>query len=47
MRRLENDVLPPKSSRQLGIDRVIADSWPVNSRLGGLLIEAELAYKAA
>ena len=47
IKRLENDLLPPKSSRHFGIGRVIADSWPLTSKLGGLLIEAEAAYKSA
>lgn len=42
---LASGSLPPKSERDLGISRVIIDQWPCNLELGGILLDAEEAYK--
>ncbi|MFH8608422.1 hypothetical protein ACH4D5_13170 [Streptomyces sp. NPDC018029] len=36
--------LPPKDQRLRGIGRVIADSWPYDNPLGGMILEAERLY---
>ncbi len=45
--QLEQSQLPPKNQRLLGMGHMIADSWPVNSKLGEALLLAEQAYRAA
>lgn len=37
--------IPPKNERILGIARVIVDQWPYNLELGGILLDAEEAYR--
>lgn len=44
---LERNTLPGRSSRHLGLGRVIVDSWPHDSHLGHLIIAAEQAFKEA
>lgn len=39
------DNIPPRNNRTLGIARVVIDQWPFELALGGLIIEAEQAYK--
>ncbi|MEV0639654.1 hypothetical protein AB0I77_32910 [Streptomyces sp. NPDC050619] len=39
--------LPPKEQRLRGVGRVIADSWPYDNALGGLILEAEQLYLRA
>lgn len=39
--------LPSRADRRPGIGRIVVDSWPFNSELGKLVIEAEEAYRAA
>lgn len=44
---LRSGDLPNRVDRRPGIGRTVVDSWPLNSELGRLLIEAEEAYRAA
>ncbi len=45
MDQLESGQLPPEEERENGIGRMISDSWPFNSALGKLLLEAEQRYR--
>lgn len=40
-----NNKLPPKGTRQLGLGRIVVDQWPLNSQLGGEICELERTYK--
>lgn len=42
--RLEANALPPKIARNIGLGRVVTDSWPFDSELGTAVIVAEHAY---
>lgn len=37
--------IPPKNERILGIARVIVDQWPYDLELGGVILDAEEAYR--
>lgn len=41
---LLSDSIMPRNQRRGGMGRVICDSWPLDSRLGSLIIEAEKSY---
>ena len=36
--------LPPKSSRDRGMGRMVSDSWPLGSALGEMVLSAEEVY---
>ncbi len=46
-RQLADPPLPSKGQRLRGIGRVIADSWPYDNPLGGMILEAEQLYLKA
>ncbi|MCU5771740.1 hypothetical protein N5923_08800 [Erwiniaceae bacterium BAC15a-03b] len=37
--------IPPKNERILGITKIIVDQWPYDIELGGIIIDAEEAYR--
>ncbi|WP_144814520.1 MULTISPECIES: hypothetical protein [Enterobacteriaceae] len=37
--------IPPKNERALGMARIVIDQWPYELKLGGMIIDAEQAYK--
>ncbi|GAL58946.1 hypothetical protein EV102420_14_00050 [Pseudescherichia vulneris NBRC 102420] len=37
--------IPPKNERDLGMARIVIDEWPYELKLGGMIIDAEQAYK--
>ncbi|WP_313128963.1 hypothetical protein [Pseudescherichia vulneris] len=37
--------IPPKNERDLGMARIVIDEWPCELKLGGMIIDAEQAYK--
>jgi len=37
--------IPPKDKRALGMARIVIDQWPFELKLGGMIIDAEQAYK--
>jgi len=41
---LNSGLLPEKSQRNLGISHAIADSWPLESKLGEEIAKAERAF---
>ena len=41
---LESGEIPPKEMRNRGVGKVIIDSWPFDSLLGEILLNAEQAY---
>lgn len=41
---LSSGRLPPKAERSPGMSKVVADSWPFDSRVGRLIIRAERLY---
>ena len=43
-RQIESEAVPPRAERLTGIGHVIADSWPFDSELGALILEAEQRY---
>ena len=43
-RQIESGAVPPRAERLAGIGHVIADSWPFDSELGALILEAEQRY---
>lgn len=43
--QIDSGNIPPRSMRQSGMGRFIIDSWPIDSKLGELIIKAEQAYK--
>lgn len=43
-KRVDSGSLPPKAERHSGMGRMVVDSWPLGSALGGLILEAEQAY---
>ena len=45
LEQLKRDQIPPPTQREFGMGHAIADSWPLNSSLGDLLISAEQAYR--
>jgi uncharacterized protein (DUF305 family) len=45
--QMEKAQLPPKHQRLFGMGHMIADSWPINSKLGEALLNAEHAYRNA
>lgn len=46
-RQLASGDLPPRSERAASTARVIADAWPFDSDLAGLILRAENAYRDA
>lgn len=38
--------IPPKNERTLGVAKIVIEQWPFELALGGLIIEAEQAYKS-
>jgi hypothetical protein len=42
--QIDSGAMPPRAERLTGMGRVIADSWPFNSELGALILEAEQRY---
>ena len=44
--QLESGHLPRKEQRLCGMGHMIADSWPVDSKLGEALLLAEQAYRS-
>lgn len=45
--QLSSGNLPSRDSRTRGLGRVIADSWPLGSELGEVILAAEQAYLMA
>jgi hypothetical protein len=45
LNKIVTDNIPPKNNRILGIAKVVIDQWPFELALGGLIIEAEQAYR--
>jgi single-stranded DNA-specific DHH superfamily exonuclease len=45
LNKIVTDNIPPKSNRILGIAKVVIEQWPFELALGGLIIEAEQAYR--
>jgi len=45
--QLSSPELPPRAGRLRGAGRVIADSWPYDSPLGSMILEAEQLYLKA
>ncbi|HEV2331414.1 MAG TPA: hypothetical protein VGY56_21740 [Verrucomicrobiae bacterium] len=45
--QLESGSLPPKDQRLVGMGHMVADSWPVDAKLGEALLLAEQAYRSA
>jgi hypothetical protein len=45
--QLAAGTLPPRAQRITGVGRTIADSWPFDSPLGAVLLEAEQKYLRA
>jgi len=43
--QLEQKSLPPAKERERSLGRIICDSWPLDCRLGELLIDAENTYR--
>jgi len=44
LKELESGKIPPKDMRNRGVGKVIIDSWPFDSPLGKILLNAEQAY---
>jgi preprotein translocase subunit SecE len=44
LKELESGKIPPKEMRNRGVGKVIIDSWPFESLLGKILLNAEQAY---
>ncbi|WP_269859640.1 hypothetical protein [Streptomyces sp. RPT161] len=42
--QIESNAVPPRAQRLTGMGRVIADSWPFDSELAALILEAERRY---
>ncbi|WP_399926915.1 hypothetical protein [Streptomyces kanamyceticus] len=47
VQQLSAPPLPPKEQRLRGVGRVVADSWPYDNPLGGMILEAEQLYLKA
>jgi hypothetical protein len=45
--QLSSPPLPPRPQRVRGVGRVIADSWPYDSPLAALILDAERLYLQA
>lgn len=45
--QLSSSQLPPKEQRVRGAGRAVADSWPFDSALGAMVLEAEQLYLKA
>ncbi|MGW3409788.1 hypothetical protein [Streptomyces sp. NPDC000888] len=45
--QLSSSQLPPKAQRLRGAGRAVADSWPFDSALGAMILEAEQLYLKA
>ncbi|MEU9214802.1 hypothetical protein [Streptomyces sp. NPDC048415] len=45
--QLSSSQLPPKAQRLRGAGHVVADSWPYDSSLGVVILEAEQLYLKA
>jgi hypothetical protein len=43
---VQSGVLPAPRDRLSGVGRMITDSWPNDSELGNMVLEAEQAYRA-
>lgn len=43
-RQVESPPLPLLAQRASGMGRIVADSWSIESKLGGLIISAEKEY---
>lgn len=41
---VESEILPPKIERKKSMSRVIVDSWPLESKLGEIIVKAETLY---
>ncbi|EOF5965430.1 hypothetical protein ACK1FJ_004531, partial [Salmonella enterica] len=45
LEKINNDNIPLKQERNLGISKIIIDQWPFSLALGALIIKAENSYK--
>lgn len=43
---VQSGILPPPCDRISGVGRMITDSWPNDSELGNMILEAEQAYRS-
>ena len=46
MKRCIEEDRPEQGKSLIGVGRVIADSWPYDSIIGGLIVEAEQCFRA-